>query len=110
MTFLQSATSGGGIQQFVFIGAIIGVFYLFIMRPQMKKQKDQRDFATAIQKGDDIVTNSGIVGKVNKIDGQFIVIESNKTFLKVLASSVSKELTDSINGKPEEKKKGFLNI
>ncbi len=109
MIFLQAAP-GGEISQFIFIGAIIAVFYLFIMRPQMKKQKEQRDFSSSIKKGDEVVTASGIVGRINKIEGQYMIIESNKTFIKVLSSSVSKEMTDSIKAKPEEKKKGLFGI
>ena len=106
--FLQAAP-GAGYSQLVFFGAIIAVFYLFMIRPQVKKQKEQRDFINSVQKGDEIVTNSGIIGKVNKIEGNQLTIETSKTFIKVLASSVSKELTDSIKEKPaDEKKKGIF--
>ena len=107
MFMLQSA-QGGQASSLIFFGAIIAVFYLFMIRPQMKKQKDQREFSTAIKKGDEVVTNAGIVGRINKIDGQYITIESNKSFITVLASSISKELTDSISDKPAEKKKGIF--
>ena len=108
ITFLQAAPAGGGANSFLFFGVVILVFYLFMIRPQMKKQKAQQTFATNIAKGDEVVTNAGIVGKVNKIEGNFITIESSKTYIKVLASSVSKELTESIHAKPEEKKKGIF--
>lgn len=107
MIFLQAA-QGNDISQFIFIGAIIAVFYLFIMRPQMKKQKEQREFTSTIKKGDEIVTSSGIVGKINKIEGKYMIIESSKSFIKVLSSSVSKEMTESVNEKPAEKKKGLF--
>lgn len=107
--FLQAAPGGGGMSQLVFFGAIIAVFYLFMIRPQVKKQKDQRDFISSVKKGDEVVTNAGIIGKVNKIEGNQITLETSKTYIKVLASSVSKELTDSIKDKPEgEKKKGIF--
>lgn len=106
--FILQGAGGGGYEQLVFFGAILVVFYLFMIRPQIQKQKSQRTFAENIKKGDEIVTNSGIVGKVNKIEGQFMTIESSKSFLKVLTTSVSKELTDSISDKPVEKKKGLF--
>lgn len=107
--FLQAAAPDGGNFQLLFIGAIILVFYLFMIRPQMKKQKAQQAFSTGIAKGDEVVTNAGIVGKVNKIEGNFVTIESSKSYIKVLTSSISKELTESIQQKdPIQKKKGIF--
>ena len=110
-TFLQTAPPAGGNFQLFFIGAIILVFYLFMIRPQMKKQKAQQSFSTSISKGDEVVTNSGIVGRVNKIEGNFVTLETSKSYIKVLTSSISKELTESIKPKAEgEKKKGLFGI
>ena len=107
MVILQA--SGGGTQSLIFFSAIILVFYLFMLRPQIKKQKDQRDFASNIQKGDEVVTNSGIIGRINKIEGNEVTLESSKTFIRVLTSSISKDLTDALNGPAEgEKKKGLF--
>ena len=106
--YLQAAPGGGGTSSLMFFGIVILVFWLFMIRPQMKKQRAQRTFAENISKGDEIVTNSGIVGKVNKIEGNFLTIESSKTYIKVLASSVSKELTESLNPPAETKKKGLF--
>ena len=106
---LQAAPGGSGTSSLIFFGAIIAVFYLFMIRPQVKKQKEQRDFINTVQKGDEVVTNAGIVGKVNKIEGNQVTLETSKTYIKVLTTSISKELTDSIKEKPEgEKKKGIF--
>lgn len=97
--FLQAVGGqGGGMIQLVIFGLIFLVFYFFFIRPQAKKQKAQNTFITEIKKGDEIVTNSGIIGKVNRIDDNIVQIQiDQKTFVKVLKSAISKELTDSLN-------------
>jgi len=76
---------------------IVLVFYFFFIRPQQKKQKTQSKFVEDLNKGDEVVTSSGIIGKINKIDENVVTLQiDQKTFIKVLKSSVSKEMTDSI--------------
>ncbi|GLR16491.1 preprotein translocase subunit YajC [Portibacter lacus] len=105
MVFLQAGGGSQGIFQLVIFGAIFLVFYLFFIRPQAQKQKAQGNFVNDLQKGDEIVTGSGIIGKINKIDDKVIHLQiDQKTFLKIMKSSVSKELTDALNAKVEEKK------
>ena len=98
--FILQTTGGGsqGIIQMLIFGAIFLVFYLFFIRPQAKKQKEQGSFVTELKKGDEVVTGSGIVGKINKIEDKIIHLQiDQKTFIKVLKSSISKELTDALN-------------
>jgi len=98
MIFFLQADSGGGIIQLVIFGAIFLVFYLFFIRPQAKKQKEQGNFINEVKKGDEIVTGSGIVGKINKIEDNVVFLQVDaKTFIKVMKSSISKELTDAYN-------------
>lgn len=95
--FILQTSGSGGILQMVIFGAIFLVFYFFFIRPQQKKQKDQNNFVNEIQKGDDVVTNSGIVGKINKIEDNIVHLQiDQKTFIKVLKSSISKELTETL--------------
>ena len=76
---------------------IIVVFWVFFIRPQNKKQKEQAAFADDIQKGDDVVTASGILGKVNKIDDNIITLEvGTKTYMRVTRGAISKEMTEAI--------------
>jgi preprotein translocase subunit YajC len=105
MVFLQASGGGQSIFQLVIFGAIFVVFYFFFIRPQAKKQKAQGSFVNEIAKGDEIVTGSGIIGKINKIEDKVIHLQvDQKTFLKVLKSTVSKELTEAYQAKEEEKK------
>ncbi len=78
---------------------ILVVFYFFIIRPQNKRQKEQDNFLDNLEKGDEVATNSGMIGRINKIEDHIITLQvDTKTFIKVLKSSLSKEMTDNING------------
>lgn len=74
---------------------IIVVMYFFFIRPQNQKQKAQVKFVDEMAKGDEIITTSGIFGKITKIDGDVVTLEvSPKTYIRVIKSAVSKELTE----------------
>ena len=73
LIFLQSA-GNPGMMNLIFFGGIILVFYFFIIRPQQKKQKNQNSFITDMAKGDEVVTNGGMIGKVAKVGDDFITI------------------------------------
>lgn len=101
--FLQGAGGGSGMFNLIFFGLIILVFWLFIIRPQAKRQKEQNRFLNDLEKGQSIVTSSGIIGKINKIEGEIVTLEiGTKNYIRVLKSAVSKEMTDSM-GSVEEK-------
>lgn len=54
---------------------IFVLFFFMIIRPQMKQAKEQRNMIAALQKGDEVVTTGGIVGKVTKVSEAFINLE-----------------------------------
>ena len=71
------------------------IIYFFFIRPQAKKQKEQITFQNSISVGDNICSASGIVGKITKIDGNEVVIESEgRNQLRMLKSAISKEMTE----------------
>lgn len=69
------ADSNAGIINLVFLGAIFLVFYLFIIRPQSKRQKEIKQKVSEMKKGDKIVTSSGIIGVLNSIDDDSVLVE-----------------------------------
>ena len=74
------------------------VIYFFFIRPQTKKAKSQQQFVDAMERGDDVVTSSGIFGKVNKIEDNIVTLQvDTKTFIRVAKSAVSREMTESAN-------------
>lgn len=99
MLFLQ-AGGAGALMQFAPLLMILVVFYFFMIRPQMTKQKEQTAFADSLEKGKEVVTASGIIGKINKIDGNVITLEvANGTFIRVVKSAISKEMTEAFAAK-----------
>lgn len=74
---------------------IILVFYLFMIRPQMKRQKELRNFRESLSKGDKIITTGGIHGKILSVSDAYIVIETEgETKLRIDKSAVVKEAAD----------------
>lgn len=71
----QQGGSGGGYVSLLFMAAIFAVFYLFIIRPQSKRQKETQKKISALKKGDRVVTNGGILGNVNSIDEESVLVE-----------------------------------
>ena len=100
-TLLLQASAGGSGQLILF--ALIGiVFWFFMMRPQIKRQREQSDFLGNLSKGDEVVTASGIIGKVNKIEGKTITLEVGKVYIPVTSNAISKEMTDAYYSKEDK--------
>jgi preprotein translocase subunit YajC len=75
--------------------AIIVVFYFFMIRPQVKRQKELTNFRTSLKKGDKIVTTGGIYGKIAEIEENAIVIEvEDKVRLRIDKNAVLKDPSD----------------
>ena len=96
---LQAALGGGGFNPMMLILlAMFGVMYFFMIRPQQKKAKDQKNFSENLKKGDKIVTMGGIHGKIVQVnqEGNTVLLEvSEGTKIKVDKSVVSMEYTDA---------------
>jgi preprotein translocase subunit YajC len=67
--------SGGGLMSFLPLILIIVVFYLFFIRPQMRKSKEQKKFRESLKKGDKVVTIGGIHGKIAEISETTVLLE-----------------------------------
>jgi preprotein translocase subunit YajC len=100
------AQSSGGMVNLILMGSIILVFWLFMIRPQAKKAKEQKKFIDNLQKGDKIVTIAGIHGTVNKIneDGTLQLEINPGSYVKLEKSALSMEWTAAINKPVAEKK------
>ncbi len=85
---------GGGIQTLIMFGLIFVVFYFFMIRPQVKKQKEQKQFREALKKGDKIVTIGGIHGKIEQVNDDTAIIEvEGGNRLKIEKSAIAKEFS-----------------
>ncbi len=94
MTQPEAGEEGGGMQTIIMFGAIFLIFYLFMIRPQMKKQKEQKKFREALDKGSKIVTIGGIHGKIVEVKENVVIIEiEGGNRLKIEKSAISKEFS-----------------
>lgn len=74
---------------------IIVVFYFFMIRPQIKRQKELRNFRSQLKKGDKIITTGGIYGRIAEISDQHLIMEvEDKVRLKVDKNAVVKDPSD----------------
>ena len=91
--------AGGGSFQFIFLGLMILVFWLFFIRPQAKKQKQQKSFIDNLQKGDKVVTIAGIQGTINKVneDGTISLEINPGSYIKIEKSAISLEWSNQVN-------------
>ena len=101
---LQAAPAGegamGGLGGFLPLLLIIVVFYFFMIRPQMKKQKELKNYRSALQKGDKVVTTGGIYGKITSISENTVDVEiAGGVTIKVDKFAILKDSTDLANQK-----------
>ena len=88
MILLQAV--GSGMSSLIMFGMIFAVMYFFMIRPQIKKQKQESEYRLALKKGDSVITIGGIHGKIIDVKSDNFVIEVHGgTKLKVLKAAVS---------------------
>ncbi|MBX3040406.1 MAG: preprotein translocase subunit YajC [Bdellovibrionaceae bacterium] len=106
MAFAQAAPAAGeqpnmlmSLVPFIFIFAVM---YFLVIRPQGKKQRDHLKFVSELKRGDEVVTTSGILGRIEGMTEQFVTLEvADGVRLKVLRTQVatsSKSLTEAKKG------------
>ncbi|MBY0577197.1 MAG: preprotein translocase subunit YajC [Gallionellaceae bacterium] len=66
---------GGGIMEFLPLIALAVVFYFLVLRPQQKRAKEQKAMVEALQRGDEVITAGGEVGRISKVYEQFVGVE-----------------------------------
>ncbi len=103
MLLLQAAGGGGGTQMIIMLVLMFAIMYLFMIRPQRKRQKEIEAFRNSLQVGDKIVTTSGIYGTVKDLNmgESYMTIEISKGVnIKVDRNSV---YADATQANPEGK-------
>jgi len=68
------APAGGELFQIFFLIGLFGLCYFIAIRPQRKRQKEHAEMVSALNKGDEVVTSSGILGKVTALDDNYMVL------------------------------------
>jgi preprotein translocase subunit YajC len=75
--FAQAASAGGdgGMMNILFIVLMFVIIYFLMIRPQMKRAKEQRAMIEALQKGDEVITAGGVLGRISKMGEAYVTIE-----------------------------------
>lgn len=75
------------------------VIYFFMIRPQQKRAKQEKEFESALKVGDKIITKSGIHGKIAELADTTVIIETMSGKLKMERSALSMEMSSALNKK-----------
>ncbi|MBH1989492.1 MAG: preprotein translocase subunit YajC [Myxococcaceae bacterium] len=88
--FGQSGADGGGIVSMLFMfGGMFAIMYFILIRPQQKQQKKHQELIASLKKGDEVVLNSGICGRIFSVEDKYLVLElMDKNKVKVLKHAV----------------------
>jgi preprotein translocase subunit YajC len=83
----SGSPQGGGIESMVLIVLMFGVLYFMMIRPQMKRAKEHKAMIEALQKGDEVISGGGILGRVTKINENYVTLEVTQGVEMVLQRS-----------------------
>jgi preprotein translocase subunit YajC len=84
-----AAAPGSAVSSLIFFAGFALIFYFIIWRPQSKRAKEHKNLLEGIQKGDEVMTTGGLLGKVKKISGDYMVLQvADNVQLKVQKASV----------------------
>ena len=98
MNIILQAQAGGN--PLIFFVLIFGVFWFFMIRPQVKKQKAERKFREQIKKGDKVVTSGGMHGKVSSVSEGTVLLDAGDGIkLKIEKSALSLDLSPGFKPK-----------
>ncbi|HEK22336.1 preprotein translocase subunit YajC [Mucilaginibacter sp. 44-25] len=90
--------AGMGTQQLIMFGLIAVVFYFFMIRPQVKKQKDQKKYVDELKKGDRVITSAGIHGRIYEVaDTTFLIEVENGARIRFDKSAISLDASKALN-------------
>ncbi|CRL09801.1 preprotein translocase subunit YajC [Phaeobacter italicus] len=86
---------GGAIAQFLPLILIFGIMYFLLIRPQQKKMKEHQNMVAALRRGDQVVTQGGVIGKVSKVkdDGELEVEIAEGVKIRVVKSTIAQVLS-----------------
>jgi len=95
---LQAATGGfGNYSTLIPMVLIIAVFYFFMIRPQVKKQKDQKKYVDDLKKGDKVITTAGIHGRILDINDATFLVEIDNGKIRFDKSAISLDASKALN-------------
>ncbi len=88
--YAQEAAQQSMTLNFILFGGMFVLFYFILWRPQSKRAKEHKELITSISRGDEVMTSGGLMGKVTKVNDDYIAVEvAEKVELKLQKSSVA---------------------
>lgn len=107
---LVAQSDGSGYASFIFPAAIVAVMYFLLLRPQQKAAKEQQSLIASLKKGDEVVTSSGIMGKIHAVADKVVTLEvASGVRIRVLKSFIqarqSSEQPDEVDAELAAAKK-----
>jgi preprotein translocase subunit YajC len=86
----QSPLAGPGNMLFL-VAIFFGIFYFMIIRPQQKQQKTHKSYLESLKKGDEVITNGGLIGRIAGVQGDVLTLEiANNVRVRVLKDQVNR--------------------
>lgn len=105
LLILAQTAPGGGYAQLLIFGLMIAVMYFLLIRPQQKQLKEHRSLIAGLKKGDDVVTQGGLIGKIHAVTEREVQLEiANGVRVRVLKTSVTGRRAEDAPAKTEESK------
>ena len=88
--YAQDAAASGGLMSFLPLIVIFAVFYFMLIRPQMKRAKEHKQLVAQLGKGDEVITNGGLLGKITDVSESFVTLElADNLQIKLQRSAVA---------------------
>ena len=100
-----NATTSGYLLTFLPLALILVFFYFFIIKPQKKQEKQDKEMRENLDVGDEIITNSGIVGIVTQVKDDTVVIETggDRSKIRIMKWAIAKVVSDDDDNDKKDK-------
>ena len=86
----QAAAAQPGGEQFILLIGMVVLFYFILIRPQQKRAKEHKKMVSEIGKGDEVITNGGVLGKITQVSDQYISVEiADNVIIKMQSQAVA---------------------
>lgn len=99
------ADVGGGdaLMQFLPLILMFAIFWFLLIRPQQKRAKAHKEMLSALKRGDRVISSGGLVGRIQEIDNDFVLIECGEAKLRLTRGAIA-GLMDNKDGKEKDSK------
>lgn len=106
LLILAQAAPNQGFGSILFIGALFLIMYFVMIRPQQKQMKEHKTMLSALKKGDEVVTQGGLIGKIFAVTDKLVTLEvANNVRVRILKSSIQGKVAVEEEGKTADEKK-----